>query len=303
MDARLGLPAAARRIQRLGLGTRDVPELLSLGRLDRAEVGGCRRDGTGSRDRDRHGGDQRYAERRAHGAWGQTTPSGGQGSRVRGFEGPRVRGSEGSGTTGPDRIPKVSRPRLAACLDYLALLAFLGSVAIHSTGGFAVTIAGLPLSARRPERALVVALVALALRLLLDRERHRRRRRGDASGTASSIRSRMSPRKGARRIGLDAVRTSAARILRLWDRPSMGAGLAAGFDPGVRGPSLFGLARVVGLSATRWRSAELVRRQHFSSSPAHAHLLRFDALPGADGRAAARGRRAPGRCDQRDSGR
>jgi hypothetical protein len=66
-------------------------------------------------------------------------------------------------------MPKVLRPRLAGRLDYLALLAFLASVVIHLSGGFAVTIAGVELSAREAMRPLLVALVALGVRLLLDR--------------------------------------------------------------------------------------------------------------------------------------
>lgn len=66
-------------------------------------------------------------------------------------------------------MPGVSRPRVAALLDYLALLAFLAFVAIHLTGGFAIEIGGVEVSARRPERPMFVALAALALRLLLDR--------------------------------------------------------------------------------------------------------------------------------------
>jgi hypothetical protein len=66
-------------------------------------------------------------------------------------------------------MPEVSRPRLAALLDYVALLSFLAFIAIRSTGGFDVELGGVNLSGHRQERALIVALVALAVRLLLDR--------------------------------------------------------------------------------------------------------------------------------------
>jgi hypothetical protein len=54
-------------------------------------------------------------------------------------------------------------------LDYLALLAFLAFIAIRATGGFTIELGGVELSARTQERALFVAVLALALRLLLDR--------------------------------------------------------------------------------------------------------------------------------------
>jgi hypothetical protein len=63
----------------------------------------------------------------------------------------------------------VTRQRLAALLDYLALLALLAFVAIHLTGGFVVDIGGIRLSARRQESSLYVAFAALATRLLIDR--------------------------------------------------------------------------------------------------------------------------------------
>jgi hypothetical protein len=66
-------------------------------------------------------------------------------------------------------MPGVSRPRLAGLFDHLALLAFLAFIAIHFTGGFTVEIGVVTFSARGQQRALFVALAALALRLLLDR--------------------------------------------------------------------------------------------------------------------------------------
>ena len=66
-------------------------------------------------------------------------------------------------------MQEVSRPRLVGLLDNLALVAFLAGIAIHVAGGFAIEIGGVTLSARRQERPLLVALVALALRLLVDR--------------------------------------------------------------------------------------------------------------------------------------
>jgi hypothetical protein len=63
----------------------------------------------------------------------------------------------------------VPRSRLAHALDWLALALAVAALAITLTGGTVLRLAGARISARSPERPLVVALAVVALRVALDR--------------------------------------------------------------------------------------------------------------------------------------
>jgi hypothetical protein len=76
----------------------------------------------------------------------------------------------------------VSRARISIALDWLALLLLAVAIAIASTGGTIVRIAGTRITARSPERAAIAALAIVALRVALDR------RTRPFAGTAAALR-------------------------------------------------------------------------------------------------------------------
>jgi hypothetical protein len=68
-----------------------------------------------------------------------------------------------------DRILPLSRSRFTSTLDWLALLLVLAGLAIALTGGFTFRVAGSRVTARSADRALLGAVVLIALRVALDR--------------------------------------------------------------------------------------------------------------------------------------
>ena len=66
-------------------------------------------------------------------------------------------------TTAPERR------RLPVALDWIAAVLITAAIVIHLTTGVYLTIGDVRISARRDERALLLAVIVGAVRLLLDR--------------------------------------------------------------------------------------------------------------------------------------
>ena len=172
------------------------------------------------------------------------------------------------------------RPRVAIALDWLALTLAVAAVLMAWTGGFYTEIGGIRLSSRNPDRALIPAAIALAIRWWW-------------GGAVRPFGVERQPMAGVAGAAVPAGRRSSSTCLAWpwWTRAALatlgilvvGAVLLRpqlqhmDAVPGLWRSAVFDVANGLGLRAVARRSTAALQRQHLLSAAARAHVLRLDA--------------------------